>query len=92
MVLKSRGAFTPFSATSPYDAPPSGTFPPTASTSGEVRAGSPLALPLSEESSSGRGEGKRHRRRYEDELCRCFHNLALMWGCLLEYILEWELE
>lgn len=53
-MLKSRGALNPFSVTSPYGAPPSGGFPPTASTSGEVRAGSPLALPLSEESSSSR--------------------------------------
>lgn len=53
MVLKSNGVLKPFSVTSP-----SGGFPPTASTSGEVRAGSPLALPLSEESSSVRDEGE----------------------------------
>lgn len=58
-MLKSSGALSPFSVASLYEAPPSGRFPPTAGTSGEVRAGSLLALPLSEESSSG---GRRERR------------------------------
>lgn len=57
-MLKSSGALSPFSVASLYEAPPSGRFPPTAGTSGEVRAGSLLALPLSEESSSG---GRRER-------------------------------
>lgn len=58
-MLKSSGALSPFSVASMYESSPSGRFPPTAGTSGEVRAGSLLALPLSEESSSGGGGASR---------------------------------
>ena len=84
MVLKSRGALNPFSVTSPYGAPPSGGFPPTASTSGEVRAGSPLALPLSEESSSGRGEGTGGRGEDADTEMSSLSSGAVMCVCLLQ--------
>lgn len=72
-MLKSSGALTPFSVASMYESPPSGRFPPTAGTSGEVRAGSLLALPLSEESSSGGGGGRERGREKEIKMQRDAH-------------------
>lgn len=77
-MLKSSGALSPFSVASMYESPPSGRFPPTAGTSGEVRAGSLLALPLSEESSSGGGGrewggGRQRGREKEIKMQRDAH-------------------